>query len=196
MWLRMRWSHHLVPWLQHRDWCYQARQYLVRKRIAEFSRNQDPSSSHWIAKAQRTYHACQHLPDYHMTWFHWSTLQFSWISLSRFTQKMGCLFVEFIHCKTMVLSVYINTLSTVAVNARQISRFKRAARRDASNSNIGTVITYIGATLALPRTEASSVIISLGGQVTWTLRKPTALNTPCVLSWKKWSSRCWKGPEK
>ena len=55
------------------------------------------------------------------TWFHWSTLVFSRISLTRFAMKMGCWFVEFIHCKTMVLSVHINTLSTVTVNARQIS---------------------------------------------------------------------------
>ena len=69
------------------------------------------------------------------TWFHWSTLVFSRISLTRFAMKMGCLFVEFIHCKMMVLSVHINTLSTVTVNARQIYLFKRAARRAACNSN-------------------------------------------------------------
>ena len=65
------------------------------------------------------------------------------------------LFVEFMHCQTMVLSVHINTLSTVTVNARQIPPFKRAARRAACNSNLGTVITFIGATWALPKTNAS-----------------------------------------
>ena len=57
------------------------------------------------------------------TWFHWSMLVFSRISLTRFAVKIGCLLVEFIHCKTMVLSVHINTLSTATVNARQISLF-------------------------------------------------------------------------
>ena len=100
------------------------------------------------------------------TWFHWSTLVFSRISLTRFAMKMGCLFVEFIHCKTMVLSVHIKTLSTVTVNAQQILLFKRAARRAACNSNLGTVITFIGATRAFPETNASSVIISPNVQVT------------------------------
>ena len=58
------------------------------------------------------------------TWFHWSTLVCSRISLTRFAMKMGCPFDEFIHCKTMVLSFHINTLFTVTVNARQISLFK------------------------------------------------------------------------
>ena len=127
------------------------------------------------------------------TWFHWSTLVFSRISLTRFAMKMGCLFVEFIHYKTMVPSVVIKTLSTVTVSARQISLFKRAARRAACNSNLGTVITFIG---ALPKTNASSVLISPELQVTWALRKPTALNTSCELSPNMWSSRCWNGPEK
>ena len=42
------------------------------------------------------------------TWFPWSRLLFSRISLTRFARKIGCLFVEFIHCKTMVLSLHIN----------------------------------------------------------------------------------------
>ena len=100
-----------------------------------------------------------------VTWFHWSMLVFSRISLTRFAMQRGCLFVEFIHCKTMVLSDHINTLSTVTVNARQISLFKRAARA-AGNSNLGTVITFIGATRALLKTNASSVIISPEVQVT------------------------------
>ena len=78
------------------------------------------------------------------TWFHWSTLVFPRISLTRFAMKIGCLLVEFIHCKPMVLSVHINNLSSVTVNVRQISLFKRAARRAARNSNLGTVITFIG----------------------------------------------------
>ena len=100
------------------------------------------------------------------TWFHWSTLVFSRISLTRFAMKMGCLFVEFNHCKTMVLSVQIKTLSAVTVNARQNSLFKRAARRAACTSNLGTVITFIGATRALPKTNASSVKNSPEVQVT------------------------------
>ena len=94
------------------------------------------------------------------TWFHWSTLVFSRISLTRFAMKIGCLLVEFIQCKTMVLSVHINTSSTVTVNDRQIYFFKRAARRAACSSNLGTVITFIGATRALPKINVSSVKIS------------------------------------
>ena len=100
------------------------------------------------------------------TWFHWSTLVFSRISQTRFALKMGCLFVEFIHCKTLVLSVRTKTQSTVTVNARRISLFKRAARRADCNSNLGTVITFIGATRFLPKTNASSVIISPEVKVT------------------------------
>ena len=99
------------------------------------------------------------------TWFHWSTLVFSRISLTRFAMKIGCLLFEFVHRKTMVLSVHINKLSTATVNARQISLFKRAPRRAACNSNLGTVITFIGATRALPRTNATSVLISPEVQV-------------------------------
>ena len=71
-----------------------------------------PSPGYWIAKLQRTYHACQHLPDCHK-WQHWSTLVFSRISLTQYAMKMGCLLVEFIFFKMMVLSVHIRTLSTV-----------------------------------------------------------------------------------
>ena len=99
-------------------------------------------------------------------WFHWSTLVFPGVSVTRFAMKIGCVLVEFIHCKTMVLSVHINTLSTETVNARQISLFKLAARRVACNSKIGNVITFIGATRAFPRTNASSVVIFPEVQVT------------------------------
>ena len=117
-------------------------------------------------------------------------------NLIQFDMKMGCLFVEFIHCTTMALSVHINTLTTVTVNAHQISLFKRAARRAACISNLWTVITFIGAARALPETNASSVIIFPEVQVKWALRKPTALNTSCDLSANMRSSRCWNGPEK
>ena len=60
--------------------------------------------------------------------------------------NIGSLLLEFNHRKTMVLSVHINTLPTVTVNARQISVFRRAARRAACSFNLGTVITFIGAT--------------------------------------------------
>ena len=120
------------------------------------------------------------------TWFHWSPMVFSRISLTRFAKKMGCLFVALIHFKTMMLSVDIKTLSTVTVNARQISHFKRAARRAACSSNLRAVITFLGLTRALPETNASSVIVVPEVQTTWALR--TALNMG--------SSRCWNGPEK
>ena len=94
------------------------------------------------------------------TWFHWSTLVLSRISVTRFTMMIGCLLVEIIHCKTMALSVHLNTLSTVTVNAQQISFSKRAARRATCNSNLGTVITFISATRALTKTNARSVVIS------------------------------------
>ena len=57
------------------------------------------------------------------TWFRLSTFVFCRISLTRFAIKIGCLFVEFINFKTMVLSVHKNTLSRVTVNAQQISLF-------------------------------------------------------------------------
>ena len=99
------------------------------------------------------------------TRFHWSTLVFSRISLTRYAMKIGCLLVEFIHCKTMVLSVHINNLSTVTRYCSRFPFFKRAWRA-ACNSNLGTVITFIGATRALPKTNASSVIIFPEVQVT------------------------------
>ena len=51
------------------------------------------------------------------TWFHWSTLVIYRTSLTRFAMNIGCLLVDFIRCKTMVLSVHINTLSTVTITA-------------------------------------------------------------------------------
>ena len=66
-------------------------------------------------------------------------------SFTRFEMNIGSLLVEFNHRKTMVLSVHINTLPTVKVNARPISVFRRAARRAACSFNLGTVI-FIGAT--------------------------------------------------
>ena len=77
-----------------------------------------PSPGYWIAKLQRTYHACHHLPDCHK-WQHWSTLVFSRISLTQYAMEMGCLLVEFILFQMMVLSVHIKTLSTVTVNAHR-----------------------------------------------------------------------------
>ena len=91
------------------------------------------------------------------TWFHSSTLVCSKISHTRFATNMGCLLVELSHYKTVVLSVHIITLLTCTVRARQISCFNRATSRAACSSSFGIVITFIGATRALPRTIVSSV---------------------------------------
>ena len=56
----------------------------------------------------------------------------------------------------MVLYEHMNILSAVTVNALQIYLFKRAARTTACNSNLGTVITVIGVTRALPMTNPKS----------------------------------------
>ena len=137
-----RWCDDLVPWLKRRAWCYQRRawcQYFVRKKIAYFSRSQ-------------THHAATELQNFsvHTTrasilriitisvvvpLVETGVLQFSKISLTQFAMQSWCLFVELIHWKTVVIFVHINTSSTVTVNARQISFFKREARKTACLSN-------------------------------------------------------------
>ena len=70
---------------------------------------------------------------------------------------MECFVEELSHCKTVVLSVHMESLLTFTVRALQISHFNRAASSAACNSSIGTVISFIGATRALPTTNASTV---------------------------------------
>ena len=94
------------------------------------------------------------------------------------------------HCKTIVLQ------STVTLNALQISFFRRVARRGACSSNCGTVITFIGATRALHRTNASSFWMTSEVEVTWVLRKLIALNTSWAITKRvvfKMSKLSWKG---
>ena len=59
------------------------------------------------------------------TWFHWSTLVYK-ISQTRFATNIGCFSLEFIHWRTVVLSVHLHTWLTVTVSARIISFFSRA----------------------------------------------------------------------
>ena len=129
------------------------------------------------------------------TWSHSSTLVCSKISQTRFAINIRCLDAELSHCKTVVLSVHMKTLLTFTVRARQISCFNRVASSAACNSSFGTVMTFIGAKRALPRTNASTV----GGPfevVTRARRIATALKTSCELSPNMCSSRCSKFPEK
>ena len=114
-------------------------------------------------------------------WFYWSTLVCSKNSHTLFAPNIGCLLVELSHCKTVVLSVHIKTLLTCTVRARQMSCFNRAASKAACSSSFGSVITFIGATRALPRTNASSFWGPLE-LVTRARRNATALNTSCELS--------------
>ena len=96
------------------------------------------------------------------TWFHSSTLVCSKISQTRFATNIGCLLVEFGHCKTLVLSVHIKSWLTCTIRARQISCFNRAATRAACSCCFGIFVTLIGSTRALSRTNASSVFGALG----------------------------------
>ena len=107
------------------------------------------------------------------TWFHSSTQVYSKISHTRFATNIGCLLVELSHFKTVELPVHIKTLLTCTVSARQISCFNRAASSAACNSSFGIVITFIGATRALSRTNASPVFGTLE-LFTWARRIATA----------------------
>ena len=129
------------------------------------------------------------------TWFHSSTLVCSKTSHTRFATNIGCLLVELSHYKTVVLSVHIKTLLICTVGARQMSCFNRAASSAACSSSFGTAMTFIGATRALPRRNASAVWGPLE-VVTRARRNATALKTSCELSPNKCSSRCSKFPEK
>ena len=129
------------------------------------------------------------------TWFHSSTLVCSKTSHTRFAINIGCLLLEWSHCKTVVLSVHIKTLITCTVRARQKSFFNRAASKAACSSSFGIVITFIGAKRALPRTNASSVWAPLE-VVTRARRNATVLKTSCDLSPNMCSSRCSKSPAK
>ena len=111
-------------------------------------------------------------------WFHWSTLVYSKNSQTRFATKIGCFSFELIHWRTVVLSVHMYTCLTVTVSACVISLFSRATSRAACNSSFGTVITFIGATRAFPKTNASSVFILPVGVVTRARRNATALKYP------------------
>ena len=90
-------------------------------------------------------------------WFHLSTLVCFKISHTRMAKNIGCLFAKLSHCKPVVLLVHIETLLKCTVRARKMSCFKRTASRAACSSSFGIVITFIGATRALPKTNASYV---------------------------------------
>ena len=115
-------------------------------------------------------------------WFHWTTLVYSKISQTRFATKTGCFSLELIHCRTVVLSVHMNTVLTVTVSACVISLFSQAAGRAACNSSFGTVITFIGATRAFPKLNASSVFSSPLGIFNRAHKNATALKISCELS--------------
>ena len=109
-------------------------------------------------------------------WFHSSTLVCSKIPHTWFALNIGCLLVELTYCKTVVLSFHIKTLLTCTVRARQMSYFNRAASREPCSSSLGTVITFMGATRVLPRTNASSFWDPLE-VITRARRNATALKT-------------------
>ena len=127
------------------------------------------------------------------TWFHLSTIMCSEFSHTRFAINIGYLLVEWSHCKTVVLLVHIKTLLECTVRAWQMFCFNRAASKAACSCSFGIVITFIGATRALPRTNASSV---WGPLEVVTRRNATTLKTSCGLSPNMCSSRCSKFPEK
>ena len=129
------------------------------------------------------------------TWFHSSTLVCSKIFQARFALIIGCLVVEVIHCKTVVLSVHMKTLLTFNLRSRQISWFNRAASRTACYSSFGTVITFVDAAQVLPRTTASAIWDQFK-VFNRARRNATARTTSCELSPHICNSRSLKVPEK
>ena len=89
----------------------------------------------------------------------------------------------------------MKTLLTFTVRARQVTCFNRAVSSAACSSSFGIVITFIGATRALPRTNASSVWGPLE-IFSRARRNATALKASCKLSTNMCSSSCSKFPEK
>ena len=122
-------------------------------------------------------------------WFHALTPVCSKILQTRFAKNIYWTVVELKHCKIVVLLVHIKTLLALTVRARQISCFNRAASSSACNFNFVTVITFVDATRALSRTNASSVWKPLE-IVTRARRNATALKTFHELSPNKCNSRC------
>ena len=95
-----------------------------------------------------------------------------------------------------MLSVHMNTWLTDTVSACIISLFNRAASRAACNSIFGTVINFIGARSAFPKTNASSVFTLPVGVVTRAQRNATALKISWDLSPNMCNSTLSKGPVK
>ena len=101
------------------------------------------------------------------------------ISATQFATKTGCFSIEWIHCRTVVLSVHMKTLSIFMVSARWTSFLSLDTSIEAWSSSFAIVKAFIGATLGFPKTKVNSVVDPLSSTVTFARRNATALNTSC-----------------
>ena len=92
------------------------------------------------------------------TRFHSSTVLSSGISVTGIATKIRCFSSEWNHCSTVLISVYMKHFSTFSETARCIFCRNPDASKTACNSNFGIVRHFSGATLALSKTKANSVV--------------------------------------